>query len=88
MFSISIFDRGIVSRGSWRIKTWFIVCFESLFGGPCELILSVRFYFSIKKNRSVSYDFCLIGFCLVLFLINDEYGIGLKLDFPTRSTSQ
>ena len=38
MFSISILDRGIVSRWSWRLKTWFIVYFESLFGGPDEFL--------------------------------------------------
>ena len=85
MFSFSIFDRGIVPRGSRRLKTWFIVYFESLFGGPDKYILSVRFSFSIKGNRSVLYDFCLIGFCCVLFLIHDEHGIGLNVDFPCRS---
>ena len=33
------------------VKTWLIVYFESLFGGPDKLILSVRFSFSIKWNR-------------------------------------
>ena len=47
MFSISDFDRGIVSRGSWSLKTWFIVYFESLFGGADKSILSVRFSPSI-----------------------------------------
>ena len=87
MFSISIFDRGIVSRGSWRLKTWFILYFELLLGGPDELILSIRFSFSMKANKSVLYDFGLIGFCCVLFLIHDEYGIGLNVDFPSRSIS-
>ena len=49
MFSISVFDRGIVSGGSWRLKTWFIVYFESLFGGPDKFILSVRFFFLLKR---------------------------------------
>ena len=44
-------------------------------------------FFSIKGNISVFYDFCLIGFCCVMFLIHDEYGIGLNVDFPSRSTS-
>ena len=47
LFSISDFDRGIVSRGSWRLKTWFIVYFESLFGGADKIILLVRFSLSI-----------------------------------------
>ena len=87
MFSISIFDRGIVSRGPWRLKTWFIVNFESVFGGPDKFLMSVRFSCSIKGNRYVLYDFCLIGFCCVLFLIHDEYGIGLNVDFSIISTS-
>ena len=70
MFSTSIFDRGFVSRRSWRLKTWFSVYFESLFGGPDKFISSVRFPFSIKGNRSCLYDCCLIGFCWVLFLIH------------------
>ena len=48
MFSISVFGRGIVSRGSWRLKTWFIVYFESLFGGPDNFVLWVRFFFLLK----------------------------------------
>ena len=87
MFSISFFDGGIVSRGSWRLKTFFFVYFESMFGGPDKFILSVRFSFSIRRNRSVLYDFCLIGFCCVLFLIHDEYGIGLNVYFLSVSTS-
>ena len=87
MFSISIVDRRIVSRGSWRLKTWFIVYSESLFGGPDKFILSVRFSFSNKRNRSILYDFFLLVFRCVLILINDEYGIGLNVDFHSRSTS-
>ena len=87
MFSISIFARSFVTRGSWRLKTWFIVFFESLFYGPDIFIFSVRLSFSIEGNRSVWYGFCLIGFCCVLFLIHDEDGIGLNVDFPSRPTS-
>ena len=61
--------------------------FESIFGGPDKFILSVRFSFSIKGNRSVLYDFCLSGFCCVLFLFHDENSIVLNVDFPRRSTS-
>ena len=64
MFSISILYRGIVSRGSWRLKTWFIVFFEPFFGGPDKSILSVRFSFSIKGNISVLNHFCLIDFAV------------------------
>ena len=87
LFSISISDRGMVSRGSWRLKTWFIVYFESFFGWPDKFMLSVRFSFSIEGNRFVLYNFCLTVFCCVLFLIHDQYGIGLNVDFPSRSTS-
>ena len=38
MFSISVLDRCSVSRGSWKLKTWFIVYFESLFGEPDTFI--------------------------------------------------
>ena len=50
MFSIPLFDRGVVSRGSWRLKTWFIIYIESIFGAPDKFILSVRFSVSIKGN--------------------------------------
>ena len=70
-----------------KVKTWFIVYFESLIGGPDKFILSFGFSFSIKGNRSFLYNFCLIGFCCVLFSIHEEYGIGLNVDFPSRSTS-
>ena len=86
-FSISIFDRGMVSRESWRLKSWLIVQFVSFFGGPDKFILSVRFSFSIKGKRSVLYNCCLIGFCCVLFLIHDECSTGLNVDFSSRSTS-
>ena len=33
-------------RGSWRLKSCFIVYFESISGGPDKFILSVRFSFS------------------------------------------
>ena len=64
-----------------------MVNFESLFAGPDKFTLSVKFSFSIKGNISVLHDFCSIGFCCVLFLIHDEYGIGLIVDFSCRSTS-
>ena len=61
--------------------------FVSVSGGFDKFILSVHISFSIKMNRSVLYIFCVSGFCCVLFLILDEYGIGLKREFPKRSTS-
>ena len=83
MFSISNLDKGIVSSGSWRSKTWFIVYFESFVCGPDKFILSVKFSFSINGNRS----FYASRFCWVLFFIYWEYGIGLKVDVPSRPTS-
>ena len=61
--------------------------FVSVSGSPEKYILSVKFSFSIKGNISVLYIFCLSGFCCVLFLIHDEYGIGLNVEFPKRSIS-
>ena len=54
--------------------------FVSVFGGPDTFLVSNKLSFSIKGNRSFLYDCCLIGFCCVLFLIHDEYGIGLNVD--------
>ena len=56
-FSISIFDRGIASRGSWRLKTWIIVYSESLFGRPDKFIFYFRFSSSIRGNKSDWYNF-------------------------------
>ena len=39
-------------------------------------------------KMSVLYSLCLGDFCCVLFLIHDEYGIGLNVDFPNKSTSE
>ena len=77
----------MLSRGSWMLKTWLIVYFGSVSGGPDKFILSVKFSISIKGHRSVLYIFCLSGCCCVLFLIPDENGIGLNVEFPKKSTS-
>ena len=60
--------------------------FESLSGGPDKYMLSVKFSFSIKGSRSVLYFFS-GGFCCVFFLIHDDYGIGINVEVPNRSTS-
>ena len=52
ILSISVFDKGIVSSGSRRLKTWLIVYFVSLTCGPDKFILSVKFSFSISGKRS------------------------------------
>ena len=85
--SISSFDRGIVSSGSWRSKTWLIVYFKSFICGPDKFNLSVEFSFSINRKRSFLCEFCFILFCRVLFFIHCEFGIGLKVDIPSESTS-
>ena len=88
MFSLSIFDRGIVSSGSWRLKIWLIVYFESFGSGPDRFMVSVRFSFSIKGNVSFLCGCCLSRFCWVWFLIQCEYGIVLNVDVPNKSTSK
>ena len=44
---------------------------------------------SNKKSvqRSVLYILCLSGFCWVLFLNQDEYGVGLNVELPNKPTS-
>ena len=64
-----------------------LVYFESFVCGPDEFILSVRFSFSINGKRSFLCECCFTLFCWVLFFIHCEYGIGLKVDVPSRSTS-
>ena len=54
---------------------------------PGKFMRSVKFSFSIKRNRLFLCNFCLADFCCVLLLILEVYGIGLKVDFPNKSTS-
>ena len=75
----------MLSRGSCRLKI--LIHFESISGGPDKIIFLVRFYFFIKGNRSILHLFCLSGLCCALFLIHDEYSIGLNVEFPIRSSS-
>ena len=86
MFSTCIFDMGIVLSGSYRLKTWFVVYFESFGNGPDKFIVSVRFSFSFKGNGSFLCGSCLISFCWVLILIQCEHGIGLNVDVLSKST--
>ena len=64
-----------------------LIYFESFVCGPDKFILSVRFSFSINGKRSFLCGCCFTLFCWVLFFIHCEYGIGLKVDVPSRSTS-
>ena len=53
-----------------------------------SLCYQFDFHFLLKGIGLSCIFFCLSGFCCVLFLIHDEYGIGLKAEFPNRSTSK
>ena len=61
--------------------------FESFGSGPDRLMVSVRFSFSIEGNGYFLCGYCLTRFIRVLFLIQCEYGIGLKIDVSNKSTS-
>ena len=55
--------------------------FDSSIGGPDKFILSVRLFFLLKGIDlfyTIWFDW---------FLLHEEYGIGLNVDFPCRSTS-
>ena len=69
IFSISVFERGMLSRGSCRLKI--LIHFESISGDPDKIL----------------HLFCLSGLYCALFLIHDEYSIGLNVEFPIRSSS-
>ena len=86
IFSISNFERGMLSRGSWRLKILFFVCFELVSGVLINVHYQLIFLF-LLKGKVCLVLFCLNCFCCVLFLIHDEYGIGLNVEFPRRSTS-
>ena len=87
LFWVSVFERGIISKGSCKIKLMFIVNFDFKSGGPGNFMLSVRFSSSSKKNMFFPCNFCYGDFCCVLFLMHDECGIRLNLDFRNKSTS-
>ena len=50
-------------------------------------MLLLNFSFLIEGIRFFRYKFCTGDSCSVLFLIHDEYGIGLNVDFPNKCTS-
>ena len=86
MFSISIFDRGILSSGSCRFKKGLIVCFDSFGNVSDNFTISVRFCFLLKGMGS-SYVVVVYLVFLVLFLIQCEYGNGLNVDETNKPTS-
>ena len=71
MFRILVFERGILTKGSCRLKLLFIVYFDFKSGGLGKFMPSVKFSFSIRVNMFFLYIF-LGDFCCVLFLIHDE----------------
>ena len=52
-----MFERGILSKGSSKLKVLFIVYFELKSGGPDKFMLSVKISFSIKGNRFFLFKF-------------------------------
>ena len=52
-----MFERGILCKGSSKLKVLFIVHFELKSGGPGNFMLSVKFFFSIKGNRFFLFKF-------------------------------
>ena len=60
--------------------------FKSFLGGPDRLMMSVNFFFLLIEKGFLCGCY-LICFCCVLFFIQCEYGIGLNVDVPNKSTS-
>ena len=52
-----------------------------------NLFYQINFLFQLTEKRSFLCECCFTRFCWVLFFIHCEYGIGLKVDVPSRSTS-
>ena len=61
--------------------------FECISDGLDKIMLSVKLSFTTKGNKSVLHIFRLSGFRCVLFLIDDEYGLGLNVESSNKSTS-
>ena len=75
IFSISNFERGMLLKGSWRLKLDLLRILYRHLEVLINLYYQLNFLF-FKGNRSVVYIFCVSGFCCVLFSIRDEYGNG------------
>ena len=52
-----------------------------------NLFYQLNFLFQLTEKCLFLLEWCFIRFCWVLFFIHCEYGIGLKVDVPSRSTS-
>ena len=76
-----------MSKGSSRLKIFLMVYLVLKSGDSGKLMLPINFSFSIEGIRFFRYKFCKGDSCSVLFLIHDEYGIGLNVDFPNKCTS-
>ena len=61
--------------------------FESFVCGPDKFILSSYFLFQLMEKVFFMRLLFYFLFFLVLFFIHCEYGIGLKVDVPSKSTS-
>ena len=52
-----------------------------------NLFYQLGFLFQLMEKGLFYASVVLLFFCWVLFFIHCEYGIGLKVDVPSRSTS-
>ena len=64
-----------------------LLYFESFVDGPDKFNLFVKFSFSINGKGSFLCGCCFIFFCWILLFIQCEYGDGLNVDVPSKSTS-
>ena len=62
--------------------------FESFVCGPDKFFLSVKFFFFQLMEKGLFYAVVvLFSFVEYFFFIHCEYGNGLKVDVPNKSTS-
>ena len=76
-----------MSKGSSRLKIFLMVYLVLKSGDPGKLMLLLNFSFSFEGISFFRNKFCTGDSCSVLFLIHDEYGIGLNVDFPNKCIS-
>ena len=77
--SFSLFGRKIFSISVFEIGM--------LSRGSCRLKIWIHFESISGGPDKILHLFCLSGLCCALFLIHDEYSIGLNVEFPIRSSS-